>query len=90
MRFEILFQQFLHVLQNQLTILVIGETVIEHSQALVAPHTYKVRRVIETLRCGQEKAMVDSGEIPQIKDVVELGWSWREISDDSLIQLHCC
>ena len=32
--------------------------------------------------------MVDTGQVSEVEDVVEFGWSGREVSYNALIQLH--
>ena len=86
--FEILLQKFTDVSRHQRTILVSGEPVIEHPQALVPPHPHKAGRSIESLWCGEEEAMVDTGEVPEVEDVVELGGGGGKVSHYPLVQLH--
>ena len=60
--------------------MVIDEPVKDNSQCLIAPGAHKLLDALESIRSGQTEAIVDPGEVPEVKDVVELGWRGRQIS----------
>lgn len=46
-------------------------------------------RWIRPVRFGESQPIVDSGQIPQVEDVVKLGGSGWEVFDDGLVQFQC-
>ena len=68
------------------------QPVIEHPQTLIPPNPHKETWGLDPLGDGLREAMVDAGEVPEIKDVMELGGGGGKVSHNALVQLNsgCC
>ena len=86
---KVLLCQLLDVLRNQAPIFVRRESIKEHSQALIPPQPDKALGGLKAIRRGLRETVVDPRQVPQVEDVVEFGGSWWEVSDYSLVQVHC-
>ena len=42
----------------------------------------------QPLSISEREAVVDTRQVPEVEDVVELGGCWREVFDDGLVQLQ--
>lgn len=89
---EMLLQQLTDVVRHEGVVLVCCQPVIKHPQTLVPPNPYKETWGLNPLGNGLRETVVDSGEVPEIEDVVELGGSGGKVTHDTLIQLNssCC
>ena len=61
---------------EKLFINIIDEPVSNHSKALVPPDPHKLIHLGEPVWGGETQPVVDTRQISQIEDVVELGWGW--------------
>ena len=87
---EVCLHQLPHVVADQGVVLVVGQAIVEHTEALVSPHTDHTLRGVKAVGCDEEEAMVDAREIPEVEDVVELGGGRGEVANNAAVQLHGC
>ena len=52
------------------------------------PQTHKVNGHLHTLRSGEQDALEDVGEVPEVEDVVELDGSREEGGGNLLVNLE--
>lgn len=72
MVFEVQLNQFIDGSGHQCSILVCHQSVVEHPQALVSPDSNEALGNLESLRDGDGESVVDTGEVTQVEDVMEL------------------
>ena len=65
-----------------LFVCVIDEAVTDDPHGLITPQAQELLRLGETVLGGQAQAVVDTGQVTQVEDVVELGRCRRKV-------LHC-
>ena len=82
----------MHTYRDQYAVLIVGETIVEYPQRFIPPETDELSRHIKPIGGAQTEAVVYSGKVTQIEDVVELGGCGREVTDYSGIQFqsHIC
>ena len=69
---EVGLYQLPHVVAHQGAVLGVCQAVIEHPEALVPPHADDALRGIKAIRGDEEEPVVDSRQVPEVEDVVEL------------------
>lgn len=61
---------------------------MEHAQALVSPHAYKLIGILEPIGHTQAQALIHAGQVAQVENVVKLGRGGRMILNDLSVKLQ--
>ena len=73
---------------NQDLVFLIRQSVEEHPQAFIPPHSDERPHSREAIGRGLQQTLRNPGQIAQVEDVVELGRGRREVVDDDLVEVE--
>ena len=61
---------------------------MEHPEHFISPQSYKLGGGGEAGRGSQQEALSHSGQVTQVEDVVEAGWSGGQLLYDVVVQIQ--
>jgi hypothetical protein len=68
----------------------INEPITKDPHGFISPESNEPLFVSEFVNCGLQKSFVDSAQISQVKDVMELNWcSWKFLNN-SKVKVQSC
>ena len=70
---------------QEVFICIIDKPISYDPQTLIPPDPHKVVHFLKPVRGGEAQAMIDTRQISQVKDVVELGGGWGQLLDNCAV-----
>ncbi len=77
------------ILEEPLSVSVIDEAVVEHTEHLVGPQPDEGSLLHHAVLADQTDALHDAAEIAQVEDVVRFGRRRQQIGDGRLVHTQC-